>query len=88
MQSPAAIEIALRFKEAVQYAREQDGWGADARFCRRHGINTTQFAMTLLKPEMRALQPYWISALCRDYKLSAEWLITGRGKMLPKKQAL
>lgn len=82
MQSPAAIEITLRFKKAVEYARERDGWGTDARFCRRHGINTTQFSYTLATPESRALQPFWIAALCRDYKLSAEWILTGREKML------
>lgn len=82
MQSPAAIEITNRFRKAVEYARRLEGWGMVKRFCERRGINETQFYSTLGHPELRILQPYWIAALCGDYNLSAEWIMTGAGKMI------
>jgi transposase-like protein len=81
VQSPAAIEITMRFREAFEFVRQQNGWGTVSAFCKRNGINQNQFIATLKYPELRVLQPYWIAALCRDYGISAEWVVLGKGKM-------
>jgi hypothetical protein len=84
MRPPEAIAITLRFKEALDYVRRIEGRGTVSEFGRKNGININQLSSTLSNPDKRILPPYWIAALCRDYEISPDWILTGRGKMLKR----
>jgi hypothetical protein len=81
MQSPAAIEITTRFKEAFSRMHQLKGRGMKSDFCRRNQINKDILNLVLAHPDLRALQPCWIAALCRDYGVSTEWVLFGEGDM-------
>jgi hypothetical protein len=81
MQSPAAIEITLRFKEAFEHIHATKGHGRKAHFCRSNGINPNQLNTLFRTPQNRMLPPYWIACLCRDYGISVEWILFGVGEI-------
>ena len=50
-------------------------------FCTRYGIDPGNFTR-LRKDPYRAFELAYLSYLVEDYGVSADWLITGRGRMI------
>lgn len=53
-----------------------------AQFCRERQINNNQLNAPLKRPDTRTLTPYYIACLCKDYGISADRILMGRGQMI------
>lgn len=55
-------------------------------FTSAHGIN--RWNMNTLQKDMSRdiFQVAWLTYLIKDYGVSAQWLLTGRGEILPAKK--
>jgi hypothetical protein len=51
-------------------------------FTRKYGLNRWNVNTVKWNPEKSTLKPDWMVYLVRDYNISADWLLTGRGGML------
>ena len=54
-----------------------------ATFCRKYGINRRNLWTMERNPQAGFLEAAWLVYLVRDYGVSADWLLTGRGEPLP-----
>lgn len=52
-----------------------------SRLCREVGIDRRNFDKQALDHSRHILQPEWLAVLVREYGVSADWLLTGRGWM-------
>lgn len=87
--NPQAIEIQRRFFEALDLAISLGKISGLKGFCDDHKFNRTKYSRiknSLDKPieetTYKMIDLDALSALCRDFGVSAEWLLLGRGKML------
>lgn len=84
MQTPDSQIIVGRFFEALQYLIDNKVIRGKQTFTREHGINRWNLN-TLSKDHTRDIfQPAWLTYLVKDYGISAEWLLTGRGDIIRK----
>lgn len=86
-----ALEVQGRFFEALDLAIELGRYDSLQDFCNQHDFNRTKYSWIrsyLGKPleEMRykMIDIDALTAIVVDFNVSADWLLTGRGKMLKK----
>lgn len=86
-----SIEINRRFFEALEHVRSTGRIRGIGPFCKEYGLNRIKYIgvrqqvinpnppeyITYKNIDMEAL-----AFLCRDYGISAEWLLLGKGGML------
>ncbi|GHT61759.1 hypothetical protein AGMMS50239_13370 [Bacteroidia bacterium] len=53
-------------------------------FTAMYEINNRNFGLSKEHPERKLFQPIWISYLMEDFDISAEWIMTGKGRMFSK----
>ncbi|MBQ2068778.1 MAG: hypothetical protein II465_01470 [Bacteroidales bacterium] len=87
--NPEAVEIQRRFFQALDMAISLGKVGSLTAFCDDHKLNRTKYSRirsTIDKPMEERLYKIIdidaLSSICRDFGVSADWLLTGRGKML------
>lgn len=87
--NPEALEIQRRFFQALDMAISLGKVGSLTAFCDDHKLNRTKYSRirsTLDRPMEERLYKIIdldaLSSICRDFGVSAEWLLTGKGKML------
>lgn len=86
MQTEDSQKVIRRFFEALDYLKEQKIIRGRQTFTREYGINRRNL-YTLEKDLTRDIfQVAWLSYLIKDYGVSATWLLTGRGDILPYKK--
>lgn len=76
------LEITNRFFQALDTIKAQKRIRGMQTFTRLYGENYWNFH-TCRKEGLRIKQE-WLTYLVRDYDVSAEWLLTGRGGMFTK----
>ncbi len=76
------LEITKRFFEALDMIKAQKRIRGMQTFTREYGENYWNFH-TCRKEGLRIKQE-WLTYLVRDFDVSAEWLLTGRGGMFRK----
>lgn len=76
------IEITKRFFEALDMLKTQKRIRGMKTFTREYGENYWNF-YTCRKEGLRIKQE-WLTYLVRDYDVSAQWLLTGKGGMFTK----
>jgi hypothetical protein len=76
------IELATRFFQALEALKQRDDIRGIGTFIRKHGIDKRNFYK--VKDFSIRFKPEWLVYLARDYKVSSEWLLTGRGEMFTK----
>jgi hypothetical protein len=69
-------EILDRFRECVDYVFSQQGNGNKTTFCKRNKIDPGNFVRAL-DNNGRKLQVEWIAVFCKEYGVSANWVLTG-----------
>jgi hypothetical protein len=84
MQNEASQKIVERFFEALFDLKERKVIRGKQTFTRRYGINNRNFWLLEQDKSRDILQLAWISYLVRDFDVSAEWIMTGQGKMYTK----
>lgn len=84
--SPEGIMITERFFQAISELKSMKKIRGLQTFTRGHGINRWNLNSVKSSPSTRVLKPEWICFLVKDYGVSAEWIITGKGEMFNKKK--
>jgi hypothetical protein len=82
MQSEQSQQITARFFEALYFLKEKKVIRGKQTFTVKYGINRWNFNTFEKNPASDIFQVAWLANLVNDYNISAEWLLTGRGKMI------
>lgn len=84
--SPEGIAITKRFFKAIDKLKEDKLIRGLKTFTTEFGINYWNINTVKNQPERSVLKPEWIYYIVKEYKVSSEWIITGRGRFYTKKQ--
>ena len=68
-----------RFFEALQRLKADKKIRGKQTFTREHEINRWNMNTLEKDPSRDIFQAAWLTYLVKDYKVSAEWLLTGQG---------
>jgi len=79
MQSEDSQRIVKRFFEAIDILKANKIIRGIQTFTTRYKINKRNFYTCKKEPERDIFQVAWLWYLVNDYKVSAEWLLTGEG---------
>lgn len=77
------LEITRRFFEALDMIKAQKRIRGMQTFTREYGINYWNFCTA--RKEGQRIKQEWLTYIVRDYDVSADWLLTGKGGMFSKK---
>lgn len=81
MQNQASQLVAKRFFEAIQTLITIKKIRGKQTFTRAYDINRRNFIFVETHLESNQFQVSWLSHLVNDFNVSAEWLLTGKGKI-------
>ena len=84
MQNGESVKIVERFFEAIYDLKEKKVIRGKRTFTRSYNINNRNFWLLEQDKTRDILQLSWIAHLVNDFHVSAEWIITGKGKMYKK----
>jgi len=84
MQNAEGIKIVERFFEALYDLIEKKALRGKQTFANKYGINRRHLWILEQNKSRDILQLAWIAHLIRDYNVSADWIMTGNGKMYVK----
>lgn len=80
-----SINIINRFFLALTYMRDEHTLqGGIQGFCNRSGIEKRHLYAQMHDQSRGFFQPSWLVFLVRDYNVSIDWLILGKGEMFNK----
>lgn len=80
MQTADSQRIVRRFFEALQRLKEDGKIRGKQTFTREYDINRWNMNTLEKDPSRDIFQPAWLTYLVDGYGVSAQWLLTGRGK--------
>lgn len=72
----------LRFFQALDFLVETKKIKNKKEFTDRYNLNRGNMNSVKINAEKHAIRPVWLTYLCRDYGVSAKWLLTGRGAIV------
>ena len=79
--SKEGIAVTNRFFEAIDMLKAQKKIRGLQTFTRQYDINRWNLNTVKQNPDKSVLKPEWIVYLVRDFNISAEWILLGRGGM-------
>lgn len=82
--SQDGINITTRFFYAIDKLKEEKKIRGLQTFTREYDINYWNISTVKKQPERSVLKPEWLYYLVKNYNVSSEWLITGRGSFYRK----
>lgn len=80
MQAESA-KVVKRFFKVIYMLIDQGYLRGKQTFTREYNINRWNFNSLEKDKERGIFQVAWLTYLVKDYGVSAEWLLTGRGKV-------
>lgn len=86
MQTEDSQKVIRRFFEAIQYLKAEKIIRGKQTFTNEFGINRWNLNTLEKDPSRDIFQAAWLSYLVNRYGVSATWLLTGRGEILPRKK--
>lgn len=84
MVAKEGVEVTKRFFEAIDMLKAQKRIRGLQTFTRAYDINRWNINTVKFNPQQNALKTEYCVYLCRDYGISPEWLLLGRGGMFEK----
>lgn len=84
MQTPESQEIIERFFKALYVLINWGEIRGKQTFTREHDIDRWNFNKLEADKSRDIFQVAWLNYLVKEYKVSSEWLLTGRGEMFSK----
>lgn len=91
---PEMISIQRRFFEALDLLIDTRQTGGLQTFCKEHGLNRVKYSnirTELRKPASEAKPTNYkvidldaLAYLCKDFNVSADWLLLGKGTMFKR----
>ncbi len=84
MQTKESQEVTLRFFKAISILQQLRLIKSLNQFTKDYNINRWNLYKLKADPSRDMLQLAWLSRLVKDYNISAEWLLTGRGSIFKK----
>ena len=84
MNNPESTKIINRFYEVIELLKQTKQIRGIKTFKDRYDINRWNFITVSKNPESDMFQLIWISHLIKDFNVSAEWIMTGKGEMFVK----
>ncbi|OLA94195.1 MAG: hypothetical protein BHW64_04935 [Candidatus Melainabacteria bacterium LEY3_CP_29_8] len=86
MNTPDSQEVIKRFFEAIYTLIERKEIRGKQTFTREHNIDRWNLNKLEQDKSRDIFQVAWLSYLVKEYHISPEWLLTGRGEMfkIPK----
>jgi hypothetical protein len=84
MNNPESIKIINRFYEVIDVLKQTKQIRGVKTFTDTYNINRWNFITVSKNPESDMFQLIWISYLVKDFNVSAEWIMTGKGNMFVK----
>ena len=82
MVSPEGQKITQRFFEALEYLKTMKLIRGQATLSKELNVENSSMYKIKNHPEIYTLKPEYIRHISLKYGISAEWIITGKGKML------
>lgn len=79
--SKDGLAVTRRFFEAIDMLKVQKRIRGLQKFTRAYNINHWDLNTVKSNPDRSVLKPEWIVYLIRDYNISAEWILLGKGNM-------
>lgn len=86
MNNPESVKIVNRFYEALDMLIATNILRGIQTFTRAYEINKRNFYTARKEPDRDIFQMAWLSYLIRDFGVSAQWLMTGVGRMFGKRE--
>lgn len=80
MEDVTNAEIKDRFFEALKYLKEKKIIRGAATFCNKYGIDRRNIHR-IKNNDNGTIKACWLTWLVLEYGVSANWLLTGRGKI-------
>ena len=87
MQTTESQQVIKRFFEALQALKERKIIRGKQTFTNMYGINRWNLNTLEKNPEKDIFQVAWLAYLVKDFDISSQWLLTGRGDMFKRKTA-
>ena len=79
--SKEGVNVTNRFFEAIDMLKAQKKIRGLQTFTRQYDINRWNLNTVKLNPDKSVLKPEWIVYLVRDYGISSDWILLGKGNM-------
>ena len=86
MQTKDSQEVIRSFFEALYRLKQLGKIRGKQTFTRAHEINRWNMNSLEKDPSRDIFQAAWLTYLVKDFGVSAHWLLTGRGEMLPQEK--
>lgn len=83
--SEEGIAISRRFFEAIELLKLQKKIRGLQTFTRNHNMNRWNVNQVKFHPDRSVLKPEWIVYIYKDYGVSIEWIVLGRGPIFDPK---
>ena len=83
--SKTEIEITKRFFEAVEILKTQQKIKSLREITTMYGMNYGNVHTMMTKPDTSRIKLELLANICRDFNISAEWLLLGKSPMFIKK---
>lgn len=84
--SKEAAAVTKRFFEAIDVLKEEKVIHGLKTFTDKYGLNYWNVTTIKNEPEKRFLKVDYMIYLCRDYGISTDWLLLGKGEMKSKEK--
>ncbi len=88
MNNPDSIPVIKRFYEALDVVIMQKRIRGVQTFTREHNINRRNFITVRNNPVSDMFQLSWLTFIVKDFGVSSDWLLTGRGNMFKAESTL
>lgn len=84
--SKEATAVTKRFFEAIDALKQEKVIHGLKTFTDKYGLNYWNVTTIKNEPEKRFLKVDYMIYLCRDYGISTDWLLLGKGEMKSKEK--